>query len=156
MFDNLWLVLIAFAVIIGAMVMHFVSFSVLNTFSNVSIVQNNTQYHATIANIEGGINTFDWIVSMFLLGSILYILLSTFIFNTHPFFTFLAFLFGLVSVFVAMNISNVFGDVMQTEVFSSTASAFPITTWIMQNLPIIILGLTVITVVIGLAKPSQV
>jgi len=155
LFDTMYLMLVFFVIAIAVVVMHFASTGVLNVFRTVPTVANNTDFNNTLNNIQGGFNAFDWIIAMFFFGSVLYILFSSFLFESHPFFLMLSILFMIVVIWMSPYISNAFGSFIENPTFNSTVSAFPITMWIMQNLPIIMLGVTFLTIILSVAKPVQ-
>lgn len=152
LFDTLGLILVFFAVAVAVILMHFSSGVFLNALSPVG--SSIPEWNNTTTNIRSGFDTFDFILAGFFLGSTLFICFSAFVFQSHPFFTGLSVLFLVVVLFISPFISNSYGTIIETPIFSTEASAFPITNWIMQNLTIVIMGIAVITLVLGNAKPQ--
>ena len=91
---------------------------------------------------------FDYMVASFVIGSFLFVLVGAYLLNTHPVFLIAGIFFLMLSVFVSAIISNTFGAFVENSQIVSSANVFPITTTIMQYLPIeiMLLGFGVLIV----------
>ncbi len=96
--------------------------------------------------------------TIFLSGFILAmlgIIVTSFLFFTHPVFSVLFILLGLGSVIVSVFMSNIFSDLYSNPNFSSLITSLPITKYIIDHMPLFVLLMVAIGVIIIYSKSQS-
>lgn len=95
---------------------------------------------------------FNFGILMILFGVVATIIMSAFMIRTHPAFAVFSILMLVIVIVVGIQFSNFYNTFASTTSFSSIASTeFSIVTWLMNNLPIVLLifGILIIIIMYG-------
>tara|TARA_Y100000310_G_C20534332_1_gene740100 strand:+ start:417 stop:920 length:504 start_codon:yes stop_codon:yes gene_type:complete len=107
---------------------------------------------AAFNDLEAVWTTFDYSMSFLIIAFMGATVIGAAYVDTSPvFFVFSVLLLG-ITILVASQISNVFAAVATSGELSVAAGSFPISVWIMANLPVILLGGAVLTTIVLYAK----
>lgn len=99
-------------------------------------------------------STFDGIFLLFLIGGWIFLLISTFFVDTHPIFFVLSIIIMIFIVVVTVILSNAYTDTMNDADIAAYEAEFPIMSWCMNNLVLIILAIG-FTTIIALYSKNQ-
>jgi hypothetical protein len=137
------LFIIGFSILLGNMLMN-------NIFPDLKAMM--PQATATLNTVQASFQVMDWIFLFVTAGlAIITILLATQI-GTHPAFFFISLLLTMICLIITPVFSNMFRDIAISTEFNSVAESYPIMRFIMQNLPVVILGISIGTSIVLYAK----
>jgi len=112
------------------------------------MVADSPTANESITRAEESLETFDYVFVAIFMGLIIWLIISAFLIDVNPVFTFIAIITLILAVVVAIPISNAYQILLAT---LQHESAFPMTNFIMSNLPVLtaLLGTIAIVVVYG-------
>lgn len=115
--------------------------------TSLSSIPGGTSGNITAAtnNISTALLLFDGIFLFYLIGLGMMTVVLAYYINTHPIFFIFSVLSLIISVITAALITNVFVEFGSNSVLSTAALSYPLTMTAMQNLPIFIGILGVLT-----------
>jgi len=128
------LFVLGFAAVIGYQLL-----SGLNTEIQASPDMSNTSKAYSASVTSGFPATFDGIFIFALVLLWVFLLVTSFLIDTHPVFFVVTILLLFVTFFVGMAVSNAYQEFTTDASFSSYAAAFPMTGWVMEHLLIVII-----------------
>jgi len=136
---------VAISIFVIAIVIILCHLLIVEFFARAPAGTINTTYETEMTD---NYKQFDYMTASFTIGSFLFVLVGAYLLNTHPIFFIAGFFFLMLSIFVSAIISNTFGAFVEAEQIVASANAFPITTTIVQYLPIeiMVLGFGVLVV----------
>lgn len=110
-------------------------------------IGGNTHANETLQAAMDATETFDYVVVAIFAGLIIATILSAFLINVHPAFLWLFLLVTMLAIIVSVPLSNAYQLANMT-----SKSSFPLTSFIMNNLPVLTLIVGVFAVVVVYAK----
>jgi len=138
--DSIVIVLVIMIMGIAGVVGHY-AFDMINTDiqADADIGNATKEVSGNLFNIYPDLMDNIFLFAFILL--VIFLLISVFLLDTHPIYFILTFIL-LISVFlVAMLLSNVYEDVMLDAELSGSANEFPFTSWVMDNMLPLIVGI---------------
>ena len=112
------------------------------------------QINETHTKITAGLNFYDYMTPLYLIGIVAMIIISAFFIQSHPIFFFLSLFLLLIFVLVGVVLSNTYQTITNTTGIADTAANFTVTATIMQYLPAIMIVVFFITAIFLFAKPG--
>jgi len=117
----------------------------INVDSTIGPIGINNTYTSpdgvtTIRPAETGeliFQALDWIMVFITVALIAGMFISGYMLPSHPVFAFISFFAILIWLWIAPFFSNIFLEVMQLPVMSTAANAFPLTSTVIMNLPLV-------------------
>lgn len=97
-------------------------------------------------------STFDAIFVFFLVGAWIFLLVSTFFIDSHPIFFAISIIIVIAVLIVSISLVNSYVDIMNDSSVAAYEAAFPIMSWCMNHLLIIILAISFTTLISLYAK----
>lgn len=90
----------------------------------------------------------DYMVLIIFFGLALGVIISAFWVQTHPAFFFMSLLLLVIAIFIAPSISNAYMTFENDSVMGTTAASFPMSSYIMEYLPLFIAIIGTITLIV--------
>lgn len=114
-------------------------------------INSSTAATNAINAMTNTLPTFDYFFLAVFIGLVLAMIISGFMIETHPVFTFVFFIMMVLATIVAVPISNSYEAFANDPIFASTAANFAITNLILTKLPLItlVIGILMIIVIYG-------
>lgn len=127
----------------------------LQTPLNDAISPTWTGSTTYFSQVRGGLQTFDSVFPFYMMGSILFILISAFFIKSHPIFFFISIFLFIIAILLGAILANVHRDAIRTNPeFASVVDDFSTTSYLINRLPIITLVVGIVTAVILFSKPT--
>lgn len=135
-----------------------------NFLSNT--MMNQALQHPMLNSSQGAVDTYnsvktqanklDYVYLAYFIGLTLGILITGWLVGGNPIFMFFYIIILIVAVIISPILSNSFESFIGTAVLVPTQANFPITIYIMQNLPLLITIIGMFGLGVMFAKPQQV
>ena len=100
-------------------------------------------------------NRLDYVYLAYFIGLIIGILITGWLIGGNPIFMFFYVIILIMGVIVSPILSNAYQSFIETPTLTGTVANFPITTFIMQNLPIFIAIIGMLGLLVMFAKPNS-
>jgi len=99
-------------------------------------------------------SVFDGAILVILIGLWIFALVSAYFIDSHPLFLILSVILLIFVLIASAIITNAGQEILDDSVFSSVTGSFPITTWIISHLLIVILviGFSIVAVLYGKSR----
>jgi len=156
-FSVLIVLLILIGMAFGAVIFYNIVSQALPVFSD-KLTGLAPSQNVSIAKVfsyaEEGINLLDYGVVAVFIALIIGIIVSSFLLDVHPLFVGIYLLVMVMGIFVSFPLSNayiMFEDTGST-LFVDTFTHFPMTTYIMENLPKFTIAIFIISIIVLYAK----
>ncbi len=117
-----------------------------------SFIDNQNVNETFNKTIDLSINTADWLFLIVFALSIIGIILTSFLFYSHPAFMVIWILLALGLIIGSVFISNIYNEISSQQIFNETITYFPTMNYIMDKLPLFTLGIVIISMIIIYAK----
>lgn len=104
---------------------------------------------------ETTIRNFDLTFAMVIIGAALGLFVGAFFVDQHPAFLPINILLFIIIIFIAAQMSNTFIIFAQSPAIIDTANQYPMTIYIWQNLPAIVMVIMIGAMIVGFAKISN-
>lgn len=158
--DVLYIMAILFATLVALVILYYVWGQVspeLIASINSALPAGETSINVTNinTNIGAGILLFNPLVAFFLVGLIVFVVISAFQIGSHPVFFFLSIFILAIFILVAVVFSNTYQEIIETDELSASASEFTVSNLIMEYLPYIMMVIIFLVMIILFAKPWQ-
>ncbi len=126
-----------------------------DALANASAVETSSNVTKILDQSATALTRINILFPLLIAGLFAFVMISAMFLKSHPAFFFIGLLILAAALTLGAIYSNVFGNLIQTEQFSSTAADFNIMQLFMKNLPVIILlFFAVMTIVIWANKGS--
>mgnify|MGYP001086311359 CR=1 FL=1 len=147
--DFFILLLVFVSIVISVMVIT----SVFNPFVSELTKDSSNQY---IQGIQQKYNdsekSFDIMLLLIFFALMIGLVISVVLVPFHPIFLLALIILGMLVIFFAPFISNLFGAYITSEASSNIADKFPLTTLLFQNYPLILLGAVILVIIFSFNK----
>ena len=100
-------------------------------------------------------NSTDIMLALIFFGLILGMFISAYFIYTHPVFFIAYLIVGILAIFFAPFIANIFGVIISDPSISATASSYPYTIYIFQNFPLFMAIAFILGLIATMAKPPE-
>lgn len=157
--DTLWIAGIIFGSAIMLLLIYFVWSQIapnLNESLTAAMSDHGATYNVTEKNaqLSSALTLYDAMFPFFMIGLVIFVIISAFFMKSHPAFFFISILLLAIFIVVTIIFSNVYQQVSETSELADATSEFVITTLVMQMLPYLILITGFIVSIIYFAKPG--
>lgn len=145
-------------IFVVGMVLLFALVILLTLFLTNKINENSTTFlneneSEVISNYTTRVNSvLDYAFLFIFLVLVIGIIITSFLFYSHPIFTVLWILLSIGGIFVSAVVSNLFSEVSSAPAFSSIIGYMKITSFILNYLPLFTLAIIVISIIIIYSK----
>lgn len=151
--DVLLVIVVVFSMALFLLLMVYISNALDNSITPMmdSAVDNTSAevFHEGINKIT---NTADYIFLMVFIVFVIGLIITSFWFFSHPIFLVLYLILGIGGLVVSVPLSNAYQEVADKGMFSTAVSHLPILDYIMNNLPLIVGVLIVLSIIIIYSK----
>lgn len=155
LFDTIVLLIVAFVIILAAMFTYFIVDEVKSAPSVIEVFNSTGTSTSHFDKAETGLKTFDYGVALFIfVTGLVTIALATMI-NSNPVFFFASFLVLIITVMVSAILSNIFIDIVSSDMLVGITAEFPITMAIIGIYPTICLVISAIVAIVQYTKTSS-
>lgn len=117
--------------------------NVSNASGKINIVMEKT---------TAATNMLDYVFLVIFIGSTIGIIVTSFLIQTHPAFFIFFIIVMSITVILAVVFSNTYETLEEKSIFNETISKFPMTSFIMDNLPVWIIAMTGVSILVIFAK----
>lgn len=152
--DIIIMSLIFFVLVISIIIGVYVSNVLKDKLVENPVISNDTR--ATNAVVEGVgtvVKMADWICFVIFFAIILGIIITSFMFYSHPIFIAIYFILMIGGILAGVFMANIYeGIVLNTQLSSTATEIFPKTHYIISHYPFILLFVFIISVIIIYAK----
>ncbi len=115
---------------------------------------NNTLVNQTMASAANGINIMDGVMLIIVISLMIGSVVSASMINSRPVYFVISVLMNAACYVINTAFSNVFVGLASNPTFAATANKFLLTTFLMQNLPLISIGIGFVVAIFFYAKGS--
>jgi F0F1-type ATP synthase assembly protein I len=151
----IYILVFLFLASIGALIFHYtwgkMADAVTPAFnsSGGNVSNYSEEVNTIMQKSKEATNILDYVFLVVFVGSIIGMILTSFTFNSHPAFFILFVIILVITVILASVFSNAYETVEEKSIFNETKTHFPITSFIMDKLPlwIIVIGFTSILII---------
>jgi hypothetical protein len=153
--DVIIVMLIFFTIAISMLVMVMISNSLRSGMTpQLSALDNRsgTAFDNTLKVIPDMADTIFMIV---LIGLIIGILITSFLFWSHPVFMILWIILSLGAMVLSVILGNIYETIATNPIFNTTITSIPMTQQVMTHFPLLMLGIIVISMIVIYAKSQQ-
>lgn len=150
--DVFFIVVILFVLAVAFLIIMFIALSLRTEMTDTLTAMDNNSgimFNRTITAIP---QTTDTVFLIVLIGLIIGILISSFLFYSHPIFIILYIILSLGALLLSTIFSNVYETMYSTSAFNQTLAYMPITNYVMLHLPLFVLGIIALSIIVIYAK----
>lgn len=134
--DVILMVVILFMLAIGFLMFHYASNEVVDKMQDTSALSSVGVANKTLDVAKDVSDKFDWIVVVAYIGFILAMVITAFMLETHPiFFTLYVFIL-IIAVVLAAIMGHMWYQASSVSTFTTTLTKFPMTDFLMGQLPL--------------------
>ena len=152
--DLLLLPIIIFVTAVSLFFIYFVWQNIQGELST-NLQDDNPDAPAFLEKVSGGLSLFDNLFPLFLVGNIIFLVISAFFIRSYPFFFIIAIIFFVIAIFISIVIANVHQEiVVYNDEFQEYTSEWDTSSWIINRMPIIVVVVGVIVAIALFSKPS--
>jgi hypothetical protein len=135
----------------------FITYGVINTFSdrvvNTTAVNSSEAAVQAFGEVKDLTSRFDYVVFFAFIALAIGLLITGWLVGGHPLFMVVYFIVVVLGVVMSAILSNVWESVSQASVFLGDVVAFPLTNYLMMNLPVFGAVLGGLGMIVMFAKP---
>lgn len=151
--DIIFLGIILFTVGVSLFVINFAVKQMVTSVIAIPVISSNTAAKEAFQSSNMVVDKADYMLFASFIAMILSMMIISYLLAGNPLFTFFYFLVLCVAVVFSMYLSNAWYTVTTMPVFGTTIASFPITNWIITQLPKILSIVGVISMTLNFAKP---
>ena len=151
--DVLFISVVLVTIGLGLFVIFFASRTITAAIIAVPVVAANPNATAAFNSINTVTNRFDYLFFAVFIGLVLAMIVSGYFVGGHPIFMFVYFLIIVISVICSALLANVWEQLVSMPVFGASWTSFPITMYILGNLPYFISVIGIVGLLAMFAKP---
>jgi len=148
MVDMIYIVVIIFIFAVSIILSYFVLTEFGTQLNATGNMFNTTVAMEIVSGGQAGLRTFDYvffIITMFLgIG----VIILGFNVGSHPIFFVVTLILLVVCLMLGAILSNIFQEIISTSLLTPTANLMTNVTLVMQNLPVIILSISVVLIIV--------
>lgn len=150
-------VLTAIVAIFAFAVVTLVAFTLYNKW-NAAVNDNNmSQASKDIMTQTSGEKTIlDNFILFALFGLAFMAMISAYFIDTHPVFFWISIIILVIIIVLATVLSNTYSTIEASETLNSTAAEFPKTSYVVNHLPLFVVGMGIIVLIIMYAKYTNI
>ena len=115
----------------------------------------NTSYAPMGDMIEKTVVSADYIFLALFAFLFIAIIITSFLFFSHPVFVVIYIILAVGSLIVSVPLANSYEKVTDLNAFAEATSRLPITDWILLHLPLVTLGIIIISIIVIYAKSQS-
>lgn len=143
-----------FAIALGLFLIQFMSDTTSDKLVMAESFNESTEAVDSINAFKQNVTSkFDYLFFMVFMGLIISLLIVSWVFAGEPIFTFLYVIVMMFSLVLSPIFSNVFTTVTENANFGTLINSYPITTHIMNNLPIYVVVVGLLGFLVMYGKP---
>jgi hypothetical protein len=132
----------------------FIGVNIVNNMLTTNIIAANPQVSSMLAKQTATFYKYDWLFFGVFLGLVLGLIIASWFISGNPLFMMIYFIIICIFVVCSFMISNTYETFSTNTAIMGTVAHFPITNFIMLNLPYILSVVGMISLVIMFGKPS--
>lgn len=121
--------------------------------NNSMIKANNEATNVITATKNNLLNRLDYAFVLLMVGVVLGIIVSSWIYGAHPMFMIIYFIVCTIAAVIGAIVSNVWDRMLQNGYIVDAALNFPYTNYIIQHFIVFIIGVSLLGMMIIFAKP---
>lgn len=153
--DVVFVVAILFVIALSFLVILFISTTLRDNMVPAITIMDNTSGAMLNQTISAVPQTIDTAFLIILVGLIIGVLISSFLFYSHPIFMILYIILSVGALLISVIFSNVYETVSTTSGLNSTIASMPIANYVMLHLPLFVLGIIALSIIIIYAKSQM-
>lgn len=100
------------------------------------------------ADADRAYTALDWMSGLLFVGAAMASLLGALLIRSHPAFFFISIFVLIIEIVISVAFSNAFDMLISSPQMSGAASNFTILSWLLGNLPFIVLGVVILLAVV--------
>lgn len=135
-------------------VMNYIGNTINNSLLANPTINQTANTVTVIQNVNASINFFDYIFLAVFMGLTLGVVITSWFVRAHPIFTFIYFFMLVVDVMVSSIFSQIWVEFVSKSQFLTTLTHFPITDYLLVNLPYFTAVVGLLGLLLLFAKPQ--